>query len=135
MAGYVETAPEFTRLQAPRLRLHLNVAGTQTPAVIGLDVIEQFRPGEPGNGGEKDTCQVSQQDRPTTAAQRVRRQGDPGHGYRQQPAPAPLDKVLIQSIVGPGEVSTWHHDEVRDQRDRENRAAVDRHFEPSVKQQ
>lgn len=136
VAGYVETAPESTRLQAPRLRVHdLNVAGVQTPAVSGLDVVEQLRPCEPGDGGDDDTGQVSQQDRPTTAAQRVRRQGDPGYDHREQPAPAPLDEVLIQGIVGPGEVSTWHRDEVRDQRDDEYRAAVDRDLEPSVEQQ
>jgi len=132
VAGYVETAPEFTRLQASYLRLHLNVAGIQASAVIIFDVVEQPRPEKPGEGSEGDTGQVFEQDRSATAAQRVRRQGDPGYDYRQQPAPAPFDEVPIQSVVGPREVSTWHRDEVCDQRDREYHATVDGHLEPGV---
>jgi len=60
MAGYVETTPESTRLQALGLALQLNIAGVQAPAVIGLDVIEQLCPNEPGNGGEYDACQMTQ---------------------------------------------------------------------------
>lgn len=135
MTGYVETAPEFTGLQAPDLRLHLNVAGIQTPAVIILDVVEQPRPEEPGEGGEGDPGQMLDQDRSAAAAKRVGRQGHPGYDHGQQPAPAPLDEVPIQSVVGPGEVSTWHRDEVRDQRDREYHAAVDGDLEPGVEQE
>lgn len=78
---------------------------------------------------------MSQQDRPAAASQRVRRQDDPGHDNGQQPAPAPFDEVLIQGIVGPGEIGAWHRDEVCNQGDSEYRAAVDGHLEPGVEEQ
>jgi len=65
----------------------------------------------------------------------MRCQDDPGYNYGQQPAPAPLDEVLIQGIIGSGEIGMRHRDEVCDQRNDEYRATVDGHLEPGVEQQ
>lgn len=81
MPRYVESTPESTRLQALGLDLHLNIASAQTSAVVGLNIIEQFCPDEPGNSSKYDAGQVPQQNRPTAAAQCVCRQGNPGHDH------------------------------------------------------